>query len=139
MRKRRVVIALLVIGGALAWVAISGLRNSLVYYRTPTEVVHMGRAAYDQPIRLGGFVDPGSVQHVGSAVHFVISDGTTHMNVIATGTIPTLFRAGQGCVLEGSEHPDGAFYADTVLVKHNGVYQPPASGQTPHSADVSGA
>ena len=133
------VIALLVIGGALAWVAISGLRNSLVYYRTPTEVVGMKASAYGEPIRLGGYVVPGTVQHEGSALRFVISDGTTRMSVIASGTIPSLFKAGQGCVLEGSEHANGSFYADTVLVKHNGVYRPPAPGVTPTAANVSGA
>jgi len=122
-----VVIALLVIGGALAWVAISGLRNSLVYYRTPTEVVGMKAAAFGEPIRLGGYVVPGTVQHEGSALRFVISDGTTRMSV------------SQGCVLEGSEHANGSFYADTVLVKHNGVYRPPAPGVTPTAANVSGA
>ena len=139
MRKRRVVIALLVIGGALAWVAISGLKNSLVYYRTPTEVLGMGRAEYGVPIRLGGYVVPGTVQHAGSALRFVVSDGTTRMTVVATGTIPSLFKAGQGCVLEGHEAADGTFRADTVLVKHNGVYRPPAPGETPTAADVSGA
>jgi cytochrome c-type biogenesis protein CcmE len=139
LSRRRVVIALLVICGALAWVAISGLRNSLVYYRTPTEVVAMKQAAVGDPMRLGGYVVPGTVQHAGSALRFVISDGTTRMTVVATGTIPSLFKAGQGVVLEGIEANDGTFRADTVLVKHNGVYRPPAPGQTPHSADVSGA
>ena len=38
--------------------------------------------------------------------------------------------------MEGSLGSDGAFHADTVLVKHNGVYAPPSPGETPHSADV---
>src|SRR5437660_293595 len=138
MRRRRVVIALLVIAGALAWILISGLKNSLVYYRTPTELVAMGRRAVNDPTRLGGYVVPGTVQHAGSALKFVISDQTTRMTVIATGTIPSLFRAGQGVVLEGHEGTDGAFHADTVLVKHNGVYAPPSPGVTPTAADVSG-
>ena len=133
------VIALLVIAGALAWVAISGLRNSLVYSRTPTEVLAMGAKAVNDPIRLGGYVVPGSVEHDGAALRFVVSDGTSRMTVLATGAVPSLFRAGQGVVLEGHESGDGVFHADTVLVKHNGVYRPPAPGETPHSANVSGA
>jgi cytochrome c-type biogenesis protein CcmE len=39
-------------------------------------------------------------------------------------------------VLEGHESRDGAFHADTVLVKHNSVYRTPGPGETPHSADV---
>jgi cytochrome c-type biogenesis protein CcmE len=132
-----VVIALAVIAGALAWVAISGLRSSLVYYRTPTEILRMGNAAIAAPIRLGGYVVPGSVRHRGAVLDFVVSDGTSRMTVIATGGVPSLFRAGQGVVLEGHEGRDGAFHADTVLVKHNGVYRPPSPGETPTSADVS--
>ena len=130
------VIALLVIGGALSWVLISGLRGSLIYYRTPTEVLGMGRQAVGESIRLGGYVVPGSVRHTGDALAFVVSDGTSRMSVVSTADVPSLFRAGQGVVLEGHEGTDGAFHADTVLVKHNGNYAPPAPGKTPHAANV---
>ena len=50
--------------------------------------------------------------------------------------VPSLFRAGAGVVLEGVYGGDGAFHADTVLVKHSDSYTPPAPGQTPHSASV---
>ena len=132
------IVALLVIAGALGWVAAKGLSSSLVYYRTPTEVLALGGKAVNDPIRLGGYVVPGSVQRAGTALRFVVSDGTSRMSVVATGGVPSLFRAGQGVVLEGHEGADGSFHADTVLVKHNGVYRPPAPGQTPHAANVSG-
>ncbi|MFN2543354.1 MAG: cytochrome c maturation protein CcmE [Actinomycetota bacterium] len=137
MNKRRVIVALLVIAGALSWILVSGLRNSLVYYRTPTELLRMGRSALGEPTRLGGFVVPGSVRRAPGALRFVVSDGTTRLSVICTSGVPSLFRSGQGVVLEGHEAEDGAFHADTVLVKHNGVYRPPAPGETPHSADLS--
>ncbi len=132
------IVGLLVIAGALSWVAISGLKSSLVYYRTPTEVLGMGSKAVGDAIRLGGYVVPGSVEHAGNALRFVVSDGTSRMTVVATGGVPSLFRAGQGVVLEGREGTDGAFHADTVLVKHNGDYHPPSPGSTPHSAEVGG-
>ena len=135
MSRRRVVIALLVIAGALGWVAISGLRNSLVYYRTPTEVLQMGSDAVGQQIRLGGYVVPGSVRDHGDNVDFVVSDGTSRMSVVASG-VPSLFREGRGVVLEGFETRNGSFRADTVLVKHGEDYHPPRPGETPTSADV---
>ena len=139
MSKRRVIVALAVIAGALGWVLVSGLRSSLVYYRTPTEVLGLGSQAVGQQMRLGGYVVPGSVRRVGAALDFVVSDGTSRMSVVATGGVPSLFRAGQGVVLEGHEGGDGAFHADTVLVKHSGVYRPPGPGQSPPtSADLAG-
>ena len=46
--------------------------------------------------------------------------------------------AGKGVVVEGTLGSDGAFHADTVLVKHSDNYRPPAPGQTPTSADLQG-
>jgi cytochrome c-type biogenesis protein CcmE len=134
--KRRVIVALVVIAASLGWVAAKGLGNSLLYYRTPTEVVRLGDQLIGERFRLGGLVLPGSIQHRGDALRFVVSDGTTRITVVATGTVPALFRAGQGVVVEGEESRDGTFRADTVLVKHNGVYSPPRPGETPHTADV---
>jgi cytochrome c-type biogenesis protein CcmE len=132
------VFALAVVGGSLAWVAFRGLSGNLVYYLTPTEVLHRGSADEGRRVRLGGYVEPGSVQRQASIVRFIVTDGTTHMTVIDTGGVPSLFKAGQGVVVEGSYGADGAFHADTVLVKHDGVYRPPQPGQTPTSANLQG-
>ena len=134
--KRRVIVALAVIAASLGWVAAQGLGNSLVYYRTPTELVRMGDELAGERIRLGGYVVPGSVRHDGDSLEFVVSDGETRVSVATTSSVPSLFRAGQGVVVEGQQGGDGTFRADTVLVKHNGVYNPPKPGETPHSADV---
>ena len=139
MSKTRVLIALAVIGGSLGWVAAKGLSGSLVYYQTPTELLRKGNAGIGQAVRLGGYVLPGSVQHRGGNLIFVITDDTTRMSVVSSSDVPSLFREGQGVVLEGHEGADGAFHADTVLVKHNGVYNPPRPGETPHSADLAGS
>ena len=130
------VVALALIAGSLGWVAFKGLTNNLVYFVTPTELLTRGVAG--DRVRLGGLVDPGSVRHQGRTIRFVVTDGSTRMSVVDTGGVPSLFREGQGVVVEGVYGSDGAFHADTVLVRHNGVYRPPAPGQTPHSADVEG-
>ncbi|HEY7281791.1 MAG TPA: cytochrome c maturation protein CcmE [Actinomycetota bacterium] len=136
MRKGRVVIALVAIVGALVWVAAKGLSSSLVYYKTPTELLQEGHSAVGERLRLGGLVLPGTVHNAGARTTFVVTDDTTHMTVIDTGDLPELFRAGSGVVVEGDLGADGAFHADQVLVKHNGVYAPPSPGVTPHSADI---
>jgi cytochrome c-type biogenesis protein CcmE len=136
--KGRIVVALAIIAGGLGWVLTRQLSTSLIYYRTPTELLGEGREAIGQSTRLGGYVLPGSVRHDGDAVLFVVSDETTRMSVVATGSIPALFKEGQGVVLEGHLGGDGKFHADTVLVKHSGVYTPPTPGETPHSADLAG-
>jgi cytochrome c-type biogenesis protein CcmE len=133
--RLRVVVLLLLIVGSLAWVGTQALSGSLVYYVTPTELLH------DQPqpgerLRLGGQVVPGSVHVVGNAIEFILTDGTTRMTVIHRGSTPALFRSGTGVVLEGTYGTDGAFHSDTMLVKHSEDYRPPPPGQTPSPEPV---
>ena len=139
MRRARVVVALAIIAGSLVWVATKGLSSSLVYYNTPTDLLQKGNAAVGDRARLGGYVVPGTVSRRGGVIRFVVGDGTTRMTVLDMGSVPELFREGQGVVVEGELGRDGTFHADTVLVKHNGVYTPPPPGETPHSGDIPGA
>ena len=136
MKKARVVIALVAIVGALVWVAAEGLSSSLVYYKTPTEILAQGGSAVGERLRLGGLVVAGSIETAGGTTTFVVSDDTSRLTVVDRGDLPELFRDGQGVVVEGQMGRDGSFHADTVLIKHNGVYEPPKPGETPTAADV---
>jgi cytochrome c-type biogenesis protein CcmE len=138
MRRARTVVALVAIAVGLGWVATRGLASSLVYYQTPTDMLAKGQAAVGERVRLGGYVLPGSVQRGGDSIRFVVSDGSARMSVVETGGVPSLFRAGQGVVVEGALGADGAFHADTALVKHSGDYRPPRPGETPRGADLQG-
>jgi cytochrome c-type biogenesis protein CcmE len=132
----RLIVCLGVVVAALGWVTVRGLSGSLVYYLTPTDVLNH-QADVGQLVRLGGYVVPGSVGHAGSTLTFTITDGARTMPVVSTGAVPELFKAGQGVVLEGAMAADGRFHSDTLLIKHDGDYRPPASGQQPpNSADL---
>jgi cytochrome c-type biogenesis protein CcmE len=132
-------IAAALVAGSLGWVAYKGLQGNLVYFRTPTEILQQGQSAVGERVRLGGLVMPGSVRRSGQTIRFVVTDETTRMTVIDTEGVPALFRDGKGVVVEGYYGADGAFHADTVLVKHSDRYSPPGPGETPHSADVEGS
>ena len=136
MNRTRVVVALAVIAGGLGWVVAQGLGSNLVYYRTATEIVREGDRLAGEAIRLGGVVVPGSFREEAGEVRFEVTDGTTRVSVAGTGGVPSLFREGQGVVVEGRYGRDGLFRADTVLVKHGSVYRPPEPGETPTSADL---
>jgi cytochrome c-type biogenesis protein CcmE len=138
MRRLRVVLPLAAIAASLAWVGTRGLSGNLVYYRTPTELLREGPGAVGERVRLGGLVVPGSVVERGRVVRFLVTDRTTRMTVVATAGVPALFRDGKGVVVEGALGRDGAFHADTVLVRHADSYRPPAPGETPTSARLQG-
>jgi cytochrome c-type biogenesis protein CcmE len=131
----RIAVCLAVVVLALGWVAIRGLTGNFVYYLTPTDIVAHHKAQVGQRIRLGGYVVPGSVRHAGSLLMFTVTDHTDSIRVSDTGSVPQLFRSGQGVVLEGAMGTDGRFHADTLLVQHNGNYFPPKpAAPPPHRA-----
>ncbi|HZD73744.1 MAG TPA: cytochrome c maturation protein CcmE [Actinomycetota bacterium] len=136
MHRARVFVALAAIVAGIGWLAVKGLSSSLVYYQTPTDVLAKGQDAVGERARLGGYVLPGSVRRGGGAIRFVVSDGSARMSVVDTGGVPSLFQAGQGVVVEGALGRDGAFHADTVLVKHSSDYRPPSPGEAPHTAEL---
>jgi cytochrome c-type biogenesis protein CcmE len=135
MRRGRVALALALIGVGIVWVTAQSLGSSIVYYTTPTELLRGSPSAVGDRVRLGGYVTPGSVQR-GTPLRFIVTDGTTSVTVISTGGAPSLFQAGKGVVVEGVYGSDGAFHADTVLVKHSDVYRAPTPGETPTTADL---
>jgi cytochrome c-type biogenesis protein CcmE len=125
-RQRRLVL----IGGALAVLGIAAalvlnaLKESIVFFHSPTEVVekHLEPGAR---LRIGGLVKVGSLQHEGAfAVRFEVTDGHAGVPVAYTGALPDLFREGQGVVAEGRLGADGLFKADTILAKHDERYMP---------------
>jgi cytochrome c-type biogenesis protein CcmE len=129
--RRRLLICVAIIVAALGWVAVRGLTGSFVYYLTPTDIAVHHKADVSQRVRLGGYVEPGSVARTGGTLTFTLSDGAESMDVVSTGPVPQLFRPGQGVVLEGALGTDGRFHADTLLVKHDGEYTAPDLDDSP--------
>ncbi|MGH3665441.1 MAG: cytochrome c maturation protein CcmE [Egibacteraceae bacterium] len=109
---------------SLGVVAASGLNDSLLYYRTPSELSAQPAAA-DQRLRLGGMVQPGSVSPAGATVRFVLTDGAADVTVAHRGDPPGVFQEGQGALVEGTFGPDGVFHSDFLVVKHSNEYRGP--------------
>lgn len=119
------------IGTCLAVLAIAvglvlfAMRDSIVFFYSPSEVTDMGIAPGTR-FRLGGLVETGSVvRGEGTTIRFAVTDRAKTVPVTYTGVLPDLFREGQGVVAEGTLEPDGVFRADHVLAKHDENYMPP--------------
>ncbi len=101
------------------------MRDSIVFFYSPSEVTEMGIAPGTR-FRLGGLVETGSVvRGEGTTIRFTVTDRAKTVPVSYTGVLPDLFREGQGVVAEGTLEPDGTFRADHVLAKHDENYMPP--------------
>ncbi len=133
-RRRRVfitLIALAVSAGVLAYLAFGGLGENLVYYWSPTELKASGNQAIGASIRLGGLVEPGSIEREtdGLTLRFAVTDGTESVRVAAETVPPAMFREGIGVVVEGTMRSDGWFETRRLMVKHDNEYAAPGEDQ----------
>ena len=123
-QKRLAVIAgLAVVVGIATALVLTALRDQIVFFYSPSDVMAREVAA-GTPIRLGGLVKEGSWTRAGQDNRFTVTDGGTDIAARYTGILPDLFREGQGVVAEGSLGPDGVFNATNVLAKHDENYIP---------------
>ncbi|WP_270375234.1 MULTISPECIES: cytochrome c maturation protein CcmE [Marinicauda] len=125
--KRRLWIigaAAVVLTGA-AGLASLALRDTMVFFYAPSDIAESPPAP-GQHIRVGGLVVEGSVDRPAEGgANFSVTDGGADLRVIYRGSLPDLFREGQGIVAEGSFDGEGVFHASTVLAKHDETYMPP--------------
>lgn len=125
-RKQRRLI-LIGVGGLMLAIAaalvLTALRDSIVFFNSPTDVVEKKVQAGTR-IRLGGLVQPGSLTRKDVDAAFDVTDGKNVVRVTYRGILPDLFREGQGVVAEGTLIDAKSFRADTVLAKHDENYMP---------------
>jgi cytochrome c-type biogenesis protein CcmE len=124
-KQRRLVLiglALAVLGLAAA-LALSALRDTIVFFHSPSEIAAK-KIESGIRIRIGGLVKEGTLKRSGLDARFEVTDGAASLPVSYVGVLPDLFREGQGVVAEGALDTGGIFRADTVLAKHDENYMP---------------
>ena len=126
-RRVQVPIGSLVIVLSLGYLVFGGLRDTMVYFVTPTELQAQGAQAVGKPVRLGGMVVPGSLSLVPETLQlrFAVADAETTVAIRHQGNPPDLFAEGRGVVIEGHLQRDGTFQAEIIFAKHSEEYRPP--------------
>ncbi len=140
-QKRLMFVGLAVLGiGAASTLALTALKSNISYFFSPSQVL-ANEAPEAHVFRLGGLVSKGSVtrQEDGLTVLFDVTDNAKTVKVAYTGILPDLFSEGQGVVTKGRLGPDGIFYAEEVLAKHDEEYMPPEVASTLQTAQAEGA
>ncbi len=125
-KRRRLyfAIALVCAGAAGAALVVRALQDNVLYFYSPSDIA-VKHVPQDVSFRIGGLVAKGSVARGrGADVRFVVTDGKTKVPVEYSGSLPDLFREGQGVVATGALH-GGIFQASEVLAKHDERYMPP--------------
>lgn len=126
IRKQRLwFIIILITSVAIAlFLTLYALQQNINFFYSPSQILQ-GDAPIGHVVRVGGLVQKGSVHHGQSLqVTFKLTDNNKSISVNYSGILPTLFREGQGIIVEGIINARGAFIAQQVLAKHDANYMP---------------
>lgn len=114
------------VGGLIA----SGIKETGVYFLTPTELLSRTQADpsfHEVGIKVGAHVVPGSVRRESATrtIDFRVSDGTSEFPVTYTGLVPDTFTDASNIevIVEGKYGRDGVFHATEVLAKCGSRYE----------------
>ena len=124
--------ALVGAGAALGAISFGNIGENLVYYWDVTQLVERRAEAAGAVVRLGGQVQPGTVDwnQEQNLLRFTITDGKQTVPVECTGAPPQMFREGIGVVVEGTVTSSGVFSSDRLMVKHSNEYKAPSEEMT---------
>ena len=127
-KKRRLYLVLggMSLIGAATCLVIFAFQDNLIFFYSPTDIAEQ-EILPEQRIRVGGLVEEGSVsaEEDGLTTRFRITDLSKTLTVSYTGILPSLFREGQGVIVQGYLQTRTDFVADEVLAKHDENYMPP--------------
>ena len=140
----RIGIAVVVIVGTIAWLALSGVSANKSYYVTIAELGGLGDKAYHSQLRVEGFVKPGSIVQNGTHVDFILNEFESHTAQAGTGRLlkveykgseppPDTFKDDSQALAEGTYGRDGVFHATILQAKCASKYAPaPGAAGTPN-------
>lgn len=135
----RIGIAVIIVLGVIAWLAISGIQSNKSYYVTITELQGMGNKAYTRHLRVAGNVAPGSIERNGTHAQFVLVELGKRLPVQYSGSEPPpdTFKDNAQALAIGTYGRDGVFHATELQAKCASKYAPaqkpgaPAASPTP--------
>jgi cytochrome c-type biogenesis protein CcmE len=119
-RLRYVVVGLVLVG-ALVFLLAKGIGSALNFYVTADQAVAQRATLGSKTLNVEGLVEPGSIHATPQGVDFVVTSGSTSLQVDNTGSPPQLFAANIPVIAVGHFSGD-AFVSDQILVKHSANY-----------------
>jgi cytochrome c-type biogenesis protein CcmE len=133
-------ILIVIVVGAVVWLAAAGMGANQTYYKTISELGDMKDQAYGKRLRVGGDVEEGSIKHVGGEVRFVIVQDKLKLNVAYTGIdpLPDTFKDGAQALADGRLEKDGVFRAAKIQAKCASKYEvkPGQTGAVPPNVNT---
>src|SRR6476660_6297536 len=120
----KILVAAFVLIGAMAYLAMAGMKSGWVYFVTVDQFTS-DNALANQRVRLHGKVaTDGFVASSGTlTARFVLLGQSRQLDVVYHGAIPDMFKVGGDVVVEGRRDRAGAFQADVLMTKCASKYE----------------
>ncbi len=114
-------VVLIVIG----YLVYTGLRDTMIFYLTVSEVLAKPPEKLTQTQKVGGMVTTGSVQWDPKTLKlsFKLEDNQANLIVNYSGVVPDSFKPGAEVIVEGTYRGDGSFWATTIMPKCASKYE----------------
>jgi cytochrome c-type biogenesis protein CcmE len=130
-KQHRFVLAALALVGVVGYLMVTGMKDSMIYYYTPDELLaktSADRTVHEVGIKVGGRVVPGTVRFDQRTLDLRfdvvdIQSGKGRFPVHYQGPLPDTFEEGRDVVVEGRYTQAGLFEATTVLTKCGSRYE----------------
>ncbi len=124
-KKKKFIIGGIIVILAVGYLVYAGVRDTQIYYMTPTEVMAQGEAVYGQGVRVSGRIEDGSINWDPRTLElsFVITDSKEKIPVHYHGVVPDTFKYGVEVVVEGKLTAGRSFEATKLLAKCPSKYE----------------
>lgn len=127
--KKFAIVGVILAGVGIATaLVLNAFQSNLVFFYSPSQIASK-EAPVGRTFRIGGLVQPGSLQREGVDVRFIVTDNVQNVPVKYSGILPDLFKEGKGVVAQGQIGENGVFVAKEVLAKHDENYMPPEAAE----------
>lgn len=122
-KRKKIFIGGFIILAVVGYLVYSGIRDVGVYYFTVSEL--KAKKVYDQGVRVGGKVLPGSViwDMPNMKLNFELYDGEEKIKVFYRGIVPDAFKEDNEVLVEGKYSEDSLFIATSLLAKCPSKYK----------------
>ena len=124
-KKYKAIIISAVILVVIGYLIYTGLRDTMVFYLTVSEVMAKSPEDLTDTQKVGGTVTAESVQWDPKTLKlsFKLEDQQANLVVDYSGVVPDSFKPGSEVIVEGTYRGDGSFWATTIMPKCASKYE----------------
>ena len=118
--RGKLLIGLIVLVSALAYLGFVAFQSATVYYYSVEELKEIGPTPAGKTVRVSGKLQPDSFLREGNSTEaqFALSEGPEVLRAVHDGVLPDLFfNEHSEIILEGTYGLDGVFDSQNVIVK----------------------